>query len=209
MGGEIHADPGGIYGSPRVHAVLKREGVHLRRKRVAWETFAHADADLVLSTVEYALAENPWMITRTECIRGRVLGTRTGANLAPFELGLLRLRQKTSSYSADEHVVERGVDTILAIPRDPLEDRPLDLVMTPSIPSPAISRSTVQRPTATPLRRSARVIRRVSSRSTVISRSSRSPASPSVRRTHGRRASLGCRGPGRHERSNGRWSSRT
>ncbi|MEV5900719.1 hypothetical protein OG613_02930 [Streptomyces sp. NBC_00015] len=89
MGGEIHADPGGIYGSPRVHAVLKREGVHLRRKRVAWETFAHADADLVLSTVEYALAENPWMITRTECIRGRVLGTRTGANLAPFELGLL------------------------------------------------------------------------------------------------------------------------
>jgi transposase InsO family protein len=31
---EIHADSGGIYGSPRVHAVLKREGVHVGRKRV-------------------------------------------------------------------------------------------------------------------------------------------------------------------------------
>ncbi|WP_425824868.1 IS3 family transposase [Streptomyces fractus] len=31
---EIHADSGGIYGSPRVHAVLKRHGVHVGRKRV-------------------------------------------------------------------------------------------------------------------------------------------------------------------------------
>ncbi|MFE4801428.1 IS3 family transposase, partial [Streptomyces sp. NPDC056708] len=31
---EIHADSGGIYGSPRVHAVLKREGVHVGRTRV-------------------------------------------------------------------------------------------------------------------------------------------------------------------------------
>ncbi|WP_416071827.1 IS3 family transposase [Streptomyces sp. ID05-04B] len=31
---EIHADSGGVYGSPRVHAVLKREGVHVGRKRV-------------------------------------------------------------------------------------------------------------------------------------------------------------------------------
>ncbi|MGD3109741.1 IS3 family transposase [Streptomyces sp. YGL11-2] len=31
---QIHADSGGIYGSPRVHAVLKREGVHVGRKRV-------------------------------------------------------------------------------------------------------------------------------------------------------------------------------
>ncbi|MGX1885776.1 IS3 family transposase [Streptomyces sp. NPDC055287] len=31
---EIHADSGGIYHSPRVHAVLKREGVHVGRKRV-------------------------------------------------------------------------------------------------------------------------------------------------------------------------------
>ncbi|WP_435849265.1 IS3 family transposase [Streptomyces lavendulocolor] len=30
----IHADSGGIYGSPRVHAQLKREGVHAGRKRV-------------------------------------------------------------------------------------------------------------------------------------------------------------------------------
>ncbi|AVH60796.1 IS3 family transposase [Streptomyces dengpaensis] len=30
----IHADSGGTYGSPRVHAVLKREGVHVGRKRV-------------------------------------------------------------------------------------------------------------------------------------------------------------------------------
>ncbi|MFB7992389.1 IS3 family transposase [Streptomyces sp. NPDC056002] len=31
---EIHAESGGIYGSPRVHAVHKREGVHVGRKRV-------------------------------------------------------------------------------------------------------------------------------------------------------------------------------
>lgn len=31
---KIHADSGGIYGSPRVHAQLKREGVHVGRKRV-------------------------------------------------------------------------------------------------------------------------------------------------------------------------------
>ncbi|WP_344581957.1 IS3 family transposase [Streptomyces lunalinharesii] len=30
----IHADSGEIYGSPRVHAVLKREGVHVGRRRV-------------------------------------------------------------------------------------------------------------------------------------------------------------------------------
>ncbi|MGW0792881.1 IS3 family transposase [Streptomyces sp. NPDC002911] len=127
---EIHTDSGGIYGSPRVHAVLKREDVHVGRKRVerlmreaglagvsprrsgftrrdpkatpapdlvmrnftapapnrlwvtdltmiatsegplwlsairdafsrrvvAWETSARADADLVLSSLEYALA---------------------------------------------------------------------------------------------------------------------------------------------------------
>ncbi|MFJ2769035.1 IS3 family transposase [Streptomyces sp. NPDC087300] len=129
---QIHADSGGNYGSPRVHAVLKREGVAVGRKRVerlmredglagisprrksrgftrrdpkatlapdlvnrdftapapnrlwvtdltmiatregplwlsairdafsrrvvAWETSARADADLVLATLEYALA---------------------------------------------------------------------------------------------------------------------------------------------------------
>ncbi|MEU4351127.1 IS3 family transposase [Streptomyces sp. NPDC023838] len=31
---EIHADSGGIYGSPRVHAVLKREGAHVGCTRV-------------------------------------------------------------------------------------------------------------------------------------------------------------------------------
>jgi putative transposase len=31
---EIHTESGGVYGSPRVHAVLKREGVHVGRKRV-------------------------------------------------------------------------------------------------------------------------------------------------------------------------------
>ncbi|MFE7517845.1 IS3 family transposase [Streptomyces halstedii] len=127
---EIHAESGGNYGSPRVHAVLKREGTRVGRKRVerlmreadiagvsprrkgftrrdpkaalapdlverdftasatnrlwatdltvipagegplwlsairnafsrrvvAWETSARADADLVLTTLEYALA---------------------------------------------------------------------------------------------------------------------------------------------------------
>ncbi|WP_106428995.1 IS3 family transposase [Streptomyces griseoflavus] len=31
---QVHTDSGGIYGSPRVHAVLKREGVHVGRERV-------------------------------------------------------------------------------------------------------------------------------------------------------------------------------
>ncbi|MDN3057050.1 IS3 family transposase [Streptomyces sp. SRF1] len=31
---QVHADSGGIYGSPRVHAVLRREGIHVGRKRV-------------------------------------------------------------------------------------------------------------------------------------------------------------------------------
>ncbi|UUU36818.1 IS3 family transposase [Streptomyces sp. CA-210063] len=206
---QIHQDSGGIYGSPRIHAVLKREGVHVGRKRVerlmrqsglagisprrskgftrrdpdadlapdlvqrdftahapnrlwvtdltmiptlegplwlsairdafsrrvvAWETSARADADLVLTSLEYALAsreaapgelvhhadhgtqytsiklttrlvragvqasmgsvgdsfdnalaENLWMLTKTECIRGRVFVTRAEANLALFE----------------------------------------------------------------------------------------------------------------------------
>ncbi|WP_326589255.1 IS3 family transposase [Streptomyces brevispora] len=204
----IHTGSGGVYGSPRVHAMLKREGVHVGRKRVerlmreadlaglsprrsgftrrdpkaalapdlvnrdftaqgpnrlwvtdltmiptvegplwlsairdafsrrvvAWETSARADADLVLSSLEYALAsrevepgklihhadhgcqytsiklttrlvrtgieasmgsvgdsydnalaENLWMLTKTECVRGRVFATRAEANLALFE----------------------------------------------------------------------------------------------------------------------------
>ncbi|AJC53586.1 IS3 family transposase [Streptomyces sp. 769] len=204
----IHADSGGIYGSPRVHAVLKREGVHVGRKRVerlmredglagvsprrkgftrrdpkatlapdlvnrdftapapnrlwvtdltmiptgegplwlsairdafsrrvvAWETSARADTDLVLTTLEYALAsrevepgklihhadhgcqytsiklttrlvragietsmgsvgdsydnalaENLWMLIKTEGLHGRTFATRAEANLALFE----------------------------------------------------------------------------------------------------------------------------
>ncbi|MDJ0347626.1 IS3 family transposase [Streptomyces sp. H10-C2] len=205
---EIHAGSAGIYGSPRVHAVLRREGTRVGRKRVerlmreadlagvsprrkgftrrdpkatlapdlvnrdftapapnrlwvtdltmistaegplwlsairdafsrrvvAWETSARADADLVLTTLEYALAsrevepgklihhadhgcqytsiklttrllragvdasmgsigdsydnalaENLWMLIKTECVRGRVFATRAEANLALFE----------------------------------------------------------------------------------------------------------------------------
>lgn len=207
---QVHEDSGGIYGSPRVHAVLAREGVRIGRKRVerlmreaglagisprrtgkgftrrdpnaepapdlvqrdfttsepnrlwvtdltmisthegplwlsairdafsrrvvAWETSAHADADLVLASLEYALAsrevapgtlvhhadhgcqytsiklttrlvragiqasmgsvgdsfdnalaENLWMLVKTECVRGRVFATRAEANLALFE----------------------------------------------------------------------------------------------------------------------------
>lgn len=104
------------------------------RRAVGWETSARADADLVLTSLEYALAsrevtpgdlahhadhgsqytsvkpttrlsragvqasmgsvgdssdnalaENPWMLIKTECVRGRVFGTRAEANLALFE----------------------------------------------------------------------------------------------------------------------------
>ncbi|MGW7620357.1 IS3 family transposase [Streptomyces antimycoticus] len=206
---QVHQDSGGIYGSPRVHAVLRREGIRVGRKRVerlmrqaglagisprtakgftrrdpdanlapdlvqrdftapapnrlwvtdltmiptregplwlsairdafsrrvvAWETSAHADADLALSSLEYALtsrevapgelvhhadhgtqytsiklttrlvragiqasmgsvgdsfdnalAQNLWILIKTECIRGRTFATRAQANLALFE----------------------------------------------------------------------------------------------------------------------------
>ncbi|MGW3828133.1 IS3 family transposase, partial [Streptomyces sp. NPDC005071] len=104
------------------------------RRVVAWETSARADADLVLTSLEYALAsrevtpgelvhhadhgtqytsiklttrlvragiqasmgsvgdsfdnalaENLWMLVKTECIRGRTFDTRAEANLALFE----------------------------------------------------------------------------------------------------------------------------
>lgn len=104
------------------------------RRVVAWETSARADADLVLTSLEYALAsrevtpgelihhadhgcqytsvklttrlvragiqasmgsvgdsydnalaENLWMVIKTECIRGRIFTTRAEANLALFE----------------------------------------------------------------------------------------------------------------------------
>ncbi|MFJ6662198.1 IS3 family transposase [Streptomyces sp. NPDC091377] len=204
----IHADFGGIYGSSRVHAALRREGTRIGRKRierltreadiagvsprrkgftrrdpratlapdlvnrdftppapnrlwvtgltvittgggplwmsaireafsrrvVTWETAARADADPVLSSLECALAsrevepgklihhadhgcqntsiklttrlvragieasmgsvgdsydnalaENLWMLIKTEGVRGRVFATRAEANLALFE----------------------------------------------------------------------------------------------------------------------------
>ncbi|GGV60643.1 IS3 family transposase [Streptomyces massasporeus] len=102
------------------------------RRVVAWETSARADADLVLSSLGYALAsrevepgklihhsdhgcqggmlttctvragigttmrsigdsydnalaENLWILIKTECVRGRVFVTKTEANLALFE----------------------------------------------------------------------------------------------------------------------------
>ena len=251
---EIHADSGGIYGSPRVHAMLKREGVTVGRKRVerlmrqadlagisprrtkgftrrdlmatlapdlvqrdftvqapnrlwvtdltmiptgegplwlsairdafsrrvvAWETSARADADLVLSSLEYALAsrevepgrlihhadhgcqytsiklttrlvragiqasmgtvgdsldnalaENLWMLIKTECVRGRVFATRAEANLALFEyvdgfynsrriqqrLGYLSPIEYEEKYYADQATTEQ----VNLKPRQPL-----------------------------------------------------------------------------------------
>ncbi|MCX4650207.1 MULTISPECIES: IS3 family transposase [unclassified Streptomyces] len=40
---------------------------------------------LVGDSYDNALAENLWVIIKTECIRGRVLATRAEANLALFE----------------------------------------------------------------------------------------------------------------------------
>ncbi|MBC9731276.1 IS3 family transposase [Streptomyces sp. TRM68367] len=123
----IHADSGGTYGSPRVHAVLKREGVHVGRKRVERlmredglagisprrTSFTRRDpkatlapdlvqrdftalapnrlwvTDLTMGSVgdsyDNALAENLWILIKTECVRGRVFETRAEANLALFE----------------------------------------------------------------------------------------------------------------------------
>ncbi|WP_274919669.1 IS3 family transposase [Streptomyces sp. WZ-12] len=234
-----------MYGSPRVHAVLKREGTRVGRKRVerlmreadlagisprrtgftrrdpkatlapdlvnrdftapapnrlwvtdltmistgegplwlsairdafsrrvvAWETSARADADLVLTTLEYALAsrevepgklihhadhgcqytsiklttrllragvdasmgsvgdshdnalaENLWMLIKTECVRGRVFATRAEANLALFEytdgfynsrrtqerLGFLSPIEFEEKYYAEQATAERA-----------------------------------------------------------------------------------------------------
>ncbi|MFF7987620.1 IS3 family transposase [Streptomyces sp. NPDC007901] len=44
-----------------------------------------ASTDSVGDSYDNALAENLWMIIKTECIRGRVFATRAEANLALFE----------------------------------------------------------------------------------------------------------------------------
>lgn len=70
------------------------------RRVVAWEASARADVDLVLSSLEYALASREvepgklvhhaeslwmWMLIKTECVRGRVFAIRAEVNLALFE----------------------------------------------------------------------------------------------------------------------------
>ncbi|MFD3919096.1 IS3 family transposase [Streptomyces sp. NPDC058595] len=45
----------------------------------------HASMGSVGDSYDNALAENLWMLIKTECIRGRVFATRAEANLALFE----------------------------------------------------------------------------------------------------------------------------
>lgn len=68
-----------------------------------------------------ALAENLWVITKTECIRGRVFTTRAEANLALFEyidgfynsrriqkrLGYLSPIESEEKHYADQATAER------------------------------------------------------------------------------------------------------
>ncbi|WP_141662992.1 IS3 family transposase [Streptomyces sp. Wb2n-11] len=69
-----------------------------------------------------ALAENLWMIIKTECIRGRVFATRAEANLALFEyidgfhnsrrvqkrLGYLSPIEFEEKHYTDQAAAERG-----------------------------------------------------------------------------------------------------
>ncbi|MFD8338288.1 transposase [Streptomyces solisilvae] len=67
-----HADHGCQYTSVKLTTRLVRAGIQ-------------ASMGSVGDSFDNALAENLWMITKTECIRGRVFATRAEANLALFE----------------------------------------------------------------------------------------------------------------------------
>ncbi|MBB6418555.1 IS3 family transposase [Streptomyces sp. AK010] len=67
-----HADHGCQYTSVKLTTRLLRAGVE-------------ASMGSVGDSYDNALAENLWMIIKTECIRGRVYATRAEANLALFE----------------------------------------------------------------------------------------------------------------------------
>lgn len=67
-----HADHGCQYTSIKLTTRLLRAGVQ-------------GSMGSVGDSYDNALAENLWMITKTECIRGRVFATRAEANLALFE----------------------------------------------------------------------------------------------------------------------------
>lgn len=69
-----------------------------------------------------ALAQNLWMLIKTECVRGRVFATRSEANLALFEyidgfynsrriqerLGLLSPIEFEEKYYAEQATAERA-----------------------------------------------------------------------------------------------------
>ncbi|MER6076631.1 IS3 family transposase [Streptomyces sp. NPDC001817] len=67
-----HADHGTQYTSVKLTTRLVRAGVQ-------------ASMGSVGDSFDNALAENLWMVIKTECIRGRVFATRAEANLALFE----------------------------------------------------------------------------------------------------------------------------
>ncbi|MFI8087854.1 transposase, partial [Streptomyces sp. NPDC086080] len=73
-GGELihHADHGCQYTSVKLTTRLVRAGIQ-------------ASMGSVGDSFDNALAENLWMVIKTECIRGRVFATRAEANLALFE----------------------------------------------------------------------------------------------------------------------------
>ncbi|MEU2490973.1 IS3 family transposase [Streptomyces sp. NPDC007883] len=62
-----------------VRARLTRRRTRLVRAGIQASTGSVGDS------FDNALAENLWMVIKTECIRGRVFATRAEANLALFE----------------------------------------------------------------------------------------------------------------------------
>ncbi|MGW4022701.1 transposase [Streptomyces sp. NPDC005009] len=67
-----HADHGCQYTSIKLTTRLARAGIQ-------------ASMRFVGDSFDDALAENLWMVIKTECIRGRTFTTRAEANLALFE----------------------------------------------------------------------------------------------------------------------------
>ncbi|MEU5272376.1 transposase [Streptomyces hygroscopicus] len=67
---QVHQDSGGIYSSPRVHAVLRREGIHVGRKESNGSCAAWLGSAPAKARASPAVTRTPTLLL-TRCSSGR------------------------------------------------------------------------------------------------------------------------------------------